>query len=192
MPGGIGAWRWVWIGCCCLILSGCAMWPGGMRPEPLQRAPLWESWDLRATLLARGQRNARLSMRWEQRGEFFRCVLSGPFGLGATEFNGTPERVEIRYGEQRWLSTNPAADLARMTGVELPLDTLQAWLLGVPEPRFQGRLVDEWSAQGWTVEVVSREQVEQAWVPSELRLYSAEQEVSLSRMRWAPPSGSGL
>lgn len=157
-----------------------------MRPALEQRPPQWENWDLRATLLARGQRNARLNMLWEQRGVLFRCVLSGPFGLGATELSGSPERVEIRHGEQRWLSLDPAADLAQMTGVELPLETLQAWLLGTPRAQFQGALVDEWSAQGWTVEVGARERVEQAWVPTELRLYSAEQELSLSRMRWSP------
>lgn len=157
-----------------------------MGADQIQRAPQWENWDLRATLLARGQRNARLSMRWEQRGEVFRCVLSGPFGLGATELSGTANRVEIRYGDQRWVSHDPAADLAQMTGVELPLETLQAWLLGKPQPRFQGRLIDQWSAQGWMVEIVSRERVEQAWAPTELRLSSADQEVNMSRMRWAP------
>lgn len=99
------------------------------------------------------------NLRWQQEGSHFVLRLTGPFGAGAMELSGVPEAVRIRSKDQDILTQDAEGEIARITGLRLPLAALRYWVLGVAAPEnpastvfdAQGRPISL-QQLGWTVE----------------------------------------
>src|SRR5260221_2536699 len=114
------------------------------RREPvLAAAPLgWEqrvadlqslsSWRLdgRAAVAA-GAQGWQATLNWRQSGESAEVHLAGPFGVGSLVLKRTPDGLSMNGAPP---SDAVMAQLQERLGVELPIDHLRFWLLGVPDP----------------------------------------------------------
>lgn len=164
-----------------LLLSACSVI--SPRPQAPQRsAASVEDFSLRATLLARGEQRARASLHWVQEQGVFDLRVAGTFGIGATRFVGDAHKVEVSRGEERWVSWDPAADFAAITGMPVPLQALPDWVRGLPsatQPPAQ-----RWEAEGWTVEVLQRQLTAGVLLPSSLLLSRPGQSLAIEDMRW--------
>lgn len=80
------------------------------------------------------QRNQTQTIRfsWQQHDDNYTIKLSGTFGLGATTIKGAKDLVEIARGNKVLASSNnPDQLLKRTTGLDLPVNNLRHWALGL-------------------------------------------------------------
>jgi outer membrane lipoprotein LolB len=124
------------------LLASCATMPVGsdglsyeQRRERLEAVPAWEMRGRVA--VAAGERAFQASFRWRQDADALDLAIRGPLGAGALEINGTPSALTVSSrGDTRVLS-DPETQLSEQLGWWLPVGSLHAWLLGLPDPAFQ-------------------------------------------------------
>jgi outer membrane lipoprotein LolB len=125
-----------------LLLAGCATLPTG--PDGLsfeQRRDALEAvaaWEMRGRLAVdTGDRAFQGSFSWRQRQDSLDLAVRGPLGQGVLQVVGPPQTLTMTArGETRTL-TDPEAELSALLGWWLPVGSLPAWLLGLPDQDFR-------------------------------------------------------
>jgi outer membrane lipoprotein LolB len=123
-------------------LTGCASLPVGtdglsyeQRSTQLRSV---DSWELRGRLaVATGERAYQGSIRWQQRGDALDLVVRGPLGAGGVQVAGSPSALTVTTRGDTRVLTDPETQLSELLGWWLPVGSLHAWLLGVPDPGFE-------------------------------------------------------
>jgi outer membrane lipoprotein LolB len=94
--------------------------------------------------IAAGNDGGSGSFDWAQDGSTSRLDLRGPLGAGAVRLVLTPQAFSLADGSGRVLDAEAArADLQVRIGADLPWDHLRYWLLGVPAPGVEARVLDQ-------------------------------------------------
>jgi len=101
----------------------------GQRAADLQGLSSWRL-DGR-TAVAAGTQGWQATLNWRQSGESAEVHLSGPLGVGSLVLKRTPDGLSLNGAPP---SDAVLAQLSQRLGVELPIDHLRFWLLGVPDP----------------------------------------------------------
>jgi outer membrane lipoprotein LolB len=123
---------------CFTVLTACVT--NRRAPAPLPQG--WErrvadlqafsSWQLDGrAAVAVGTQGWQATLNWRQRGDSAEVHLSGPLGVGALVLKRTPDGLSLDNAPP---SDAVLAQLHERLGVELPIDHLRFWLLGVPDP----------------------------------------------------------
>ena len=123
---------------CVSVLAACAT--NRRAPAPLPQG--WEqrcvdlqasrSWQLDGrAAVAVGTQGWQATLNWRQRGDSAEVHLYGPLGVGALVLKRTPDGLSLDNAPP---SDAVLAQLQERLGVELPIDHLRYWLLGVPDP----------------------------------------------------------
>jgi outer membrane lipoprotein LolB len=123
---------------CVTVLAACAT--NRRAPAPLPQG--WEqrvvdlqasrSWQLDGrAAVAVGTQGWQATLNWRQRGDSAEVHLYGPLGVGALVLKRTPDGLSLDNAPP---SDAVLAQLQERLGVELPIDHLRYWLLGVPDP----------------------------------------------------------
>lgn len=96
----------------------------------------WRSWDFAGRIAVRdGEEGFNGRLEWRQRGRRFDVRISGPFGAGAVEIDGDPQRITVTDGDGAVTELSDAErDLRRRYGWAIPLASLRYWALGLPDP----------------------------------------------------------
>jgi len=77
----------------------------------------------------------KADLRWQQNADnSFELRVAGPFGIGATTINGTPDNVQVRTKSGTYQSNNPEQWIQDKMGWTLPISGLRFWILGMPSP----------------------------------------------------------
>lgn len=184
------------------LLAACA---GG--PQRRDEAPDYMAWTERSLTLAAIQAwsmEGRVALRteddgwtasmtWSQWRDFMEFHLRGSFGIGSTRVHGTTDRIVIENSRgETWVSRDPARDLARETGWQVPLASLRWWMIGVPAPDSrlseevvdgQGRLVRLRQA-GWEIEYSAYREVDGLMLPEKVRVESDEVRLRIHVRSW--------
>jgi len=122
-------------------LTACANLPVGSDGLSLgeRRAQLESvaAWEIRGRLAVdTGGRAFQGSFRWRQGTETLDLTVRGPLGNGVLAVNGSPNALTVTArGETRVLA-DPESQLSELVGWWLPIGSLHAWLLGLPDPLF--------------------------------------------------------
>lgn len=129
-----------------LLLSACA--PAPPRPTALPPAQVQQAWQVRQAQLecldawrlrgrlaitAEGERQV-LRLRWLQRQEAFEMALSAPLNLGGgARLSGDGQRVVLQQGgREREFAASPTEVLAQQLDLQVPVQALRRWVLGLP------------------------------------------------------------
>jgi outer membrane lipoprotein LolB len=122
-------------------LAACANLPvgsDGLSPE--QRRTQIESvdaWEIRGRLaVATGERAFQGSFRWQQRAAALDLTVRGPVGAGVLQVTGSPDALSVTARGDTRVLEDPEAQLSELLGWWLPVGSLHAWLLGLPDPGF--------------------------------------------------------
>lgn len=124
-----------------LIAAGCAHVEREPRRDGLsfderrQQLMALPAWQMRGRLAVNtGERAFQGSFSWLQDDMRSTLIVRGPLGGGILEVTGSPQQMTVRArGEQRVLE-DPEAELSALLGWWMPVDSLSAWLLGLPDP----------------------------------------------------------
>lgn len=132
------------------------------------------------------------SLRWEQRRDYFDARVSGPLGMGTVRIAGDADAVRVTDkdgGETRLFA--PEADLQRLYGWQIPIESLRYWALGVPDPRYPAELqfLDDGSLSaleqlGWQVRIDRYRMGGGQLMPRRLKATRDAAQVTLVIDRW--------
>jgi outer membrane lipoprotein LolB len=124
------------------LLASCAHLPlgtDGLTFEQRRSALEQQSqWAVRGRIAVdTGERGFQGRFNWQQTGDALDLTVRSPLGAGILEITGTPQALTLTArGETRVLD-DPETQLSELLGWWLPVGSLHAWLLGLPDPRFQ-------------------------------------------------------
>ncbi len=97
-----------------------------------------ESWEMRGRIAVEtGERGFPATFRWRQEGDVSTLVIRGPFGAGAVEVTGSPERMVVTARGEQHVLENPEEELSALLGWWVPVESLRTWLLGLPDPAYE-------------------------------------------------------
>jgi outer membrane lipoprotein LolB len=136
--------RWVAPFVLAALLSACANMPVGSDGLSFeQRRARLESvaaWEMRGRLaVATAERGFQGSFRWEQSGDALDLAIRGPIGAGAMQVAGTPNGLTVTSRGDTRVLEDPETQLSELMGWWLPVGSLHAWLLGLPDPQYEAR-----------------------------------------------------
>jgi len=103
----------------------------------------------------------RAGVNWNQMQEHYVIDLHGPLGRKVAVITGMPNNVQLNTSKgQSFVANDPEELMQKLFGYSLPIDGLQYWLLGMPDPEQthaalvldeQGRLM-RLNQAGWLVD----------------------------------------
>src|SRR5690606_24981368 len=112
-------------------------------------------------------------------------------GAGAVEVTGSPERMVVTTRGEQHVLEDPEADLSAVLGWWVPVESLRAWLLGMPDPAYAadtriGRtdVVRALEQRLWRLDYESYQLAEGLLVPRRIDMSHDELEVRIRVDDW--------
>lgn len=137
------------------------------------------SWDLSGRIGIETENNGgQLDIFWQQQqDDYFDIRMVAPFGGGTSLIQARPGRVIFTSGDGEQIEEQDADRLmTRMNGWAFPVSGLRYWILGVPVPKQDARLIN-WNEQGylnlmeqdgWRIEFLKYKQVGDYMLPKKI------------------------
>jgi len=98
-------------------------------------------WDMRGRIsIDTGERAYQARFRWSQRPDSLLLNVRGLFGAGSFEINGNDEALTLRERGQTLSLRDPETELSARFGWWLPVGSLDAWLVGLPDDAFEANV----------------------------------------------------
>jgi outer membrane lipoprotein LolB len=123
-----------------LLAAGCAPQPtaehDGLRfDERRTRLEAIPAWSMRGRLAVdTGERAFQARFSWFQDDDISTLLVRGLLGAGGIEVTGSPREMIVTARGERRVLEDPEIDLSELLGWWMPVDSLRAWLLGLPDP----------------------------------------------------------
>ena len=151
-----------------------------------------DAWEMRGRIAVEtGERGYPAAFRWRQEGDVSTLVIRGPFGAGAVEVTGSPERMVVTARGEQHVLENPEEDLSALLGWWVPVESLRTWLLGLPDPAYEadatiGRanVLTALEQRLWRLDYASYQLAEGLLVPRRIEMSHDELEVRLQVDGW--------
>lgn len=124
-----------------LAVTGCAHVPettDGLDIDGRRaRLEALNGWDMRGRLaIDTGERAFQARFRWLQQADSLLLSVRGFLGAGSFEIDGNEGALTLRTGGERIALTDPEIELSELFGWWLPVGSLDNWLIGLPDERF--------------------------------------------------------
>lgn len=187
-----------------LLLTACTL-PGG-GPSTSANSPQWLAHEQAVQQLnqyqTRGafaflseQKKVYARFFWQQYSpERYRLLLTNPLGSTELELNVQSGMVQVMENQgRRYVSDNPQEMIRKLSGMEIPLDNLRQWMLGLP-----GEATDFQLDSQYRLKKLTYQQGELTWtvtyqeyntdlkipLPSRLELQQGDQRIKLKMDNW--------
>jgi outer membrane lipoprotein LolB len=130
-----------------LFAAGCASIPvstestdGLNRTTRRARLESLSGWDMRGRLaIDTGERAFQARFRWLQESDSLVLTVRGFLGAGSFEISGNEKALALRARGESLALTDPEIELSNLYGWWLPVSSLNAWLIGLADTRFEAR-----------------------------------------------------
>ena len=127
---------------CVLLLSGCSLFqpiePPSVPYSKTESLLLYklEQWSLDGRLSITGRNDSwTANLDWQHSADKEQINLSGPLGQGATRIQLSQGIVTIDKGDGKPQSSKqPETFIAQQLGMDIPLQALRYWVIGLPSP----------------------------------------------------------
>lgn len=183
-----------------LLLGACA----SHSPQPAPVVDDWQQHQAALQTLQTWQLEGKLGYRdshdggsawvnWRQAEAAFKLQLNGPFGSGATHILGNDQHAEMqRSGKDTIYAPSPAALTEQLFGWQWPVEQLQYWIRGIPDPNtaldisshnIDGTLATL-SQANWQLQFSRYQQVGPWILPGRIRGSSGEYSFTLVIKHW--------
>lgn len=192
--------RWLVL-CASLLIAGCSVAPvkapvpagPGTLDAHAERVKQLSGWTLagRAGVTTPAQAGT-VAVDWRQAQERYVIELRAPWGAGTVKLYGGPHRVLLRTsdGQQR-MARHPRELLNETTGLDLPIEALRYWLLGLPAPDAPARtqvdergLLSELEQNDWQVRYLRYGEFDGVALPTKLFMRGDGVDVRVVVQRW--------
>ncbi len=184
-----------------LLAAACAprleLEHDGLRfDERRARLAAASSWRMQGRLtIDTGARAAPGRFSWIQEGDVSTLLVRGPLGGGVLEVTGSPDEMVMTARGERRVLTDPEADLSALLGWWMPVESLDAWLLGLPDARYPaetrvGRadVLERLEQRLWRVEYERYQLIDGILVPQRIRMTHETLDVRVTIDDWSARS----
>lgn len=169
-----------------LLLSACATTELTDRFSVEKMLPLSElkQWSFDGRLSVVGQ--PVIFVSWHHAVDHEQLKLSGPLGQGAVTIDLTPNKIKIDKGAgEVMVSDQVEAFLFEKTGVLIPVQSLQYWVVGLPLPSHTYQMTDNGFVQtGWLVEYKQLQTSGAVYMPAKIFASNAQNKIKLIIDQW--------
>ncbi|HEY5702827.1 MAG TPA: lipoprotein insertase outer membrane protein LolB [Gammaproteobacteria bacterium] len=186
-----------------ILLTGCAV-------SPIQTTMVAiddPAWELRRTALADLQRwslKGRMALRtdkeswtvtlhWENEVDRFQLRMIAPLGQGTWQLTGNRDLVALTTDDNQTYEAADSESLLRQTlGWEIPLEGLEYWVRGMPQPNkpfdrilldSEARMVDL-KQSGWEIKIERYQKVRGMDLPGKISMFNPHFSVKLVIQDW--------
>lgn len=188
-----------------LILAACSVHPPS-GPAKSQTSPEWRQHEQSVAQLARyqtrgsfayisGTQKVYARFNWQQTGaDRYRLLLTNPLGSTELDLNVQPGMAQVTNSQgKKYASNDPQDMIHKLTGMNIPLDNLRKWMLGLPGDAADFTLDDRGllkqvnyhqDAQQWTVTYLGYRDDVNPPLPANLELQQGEQRIKLKMDNW--------
>jgi outer membrane lipoprotein LolB len=136
--------RWLPALLAAALLAACASMPVGsdgmsleQRRSRLEAVPAWQ---IRGRLaVATGDRSFQGSFSWEQTSDALDLTVRGPLGAGVLNVSGDARALTVTARGDTRVLADPERQLSELLGWWLPVGSLHAWLVGLPDAGFDAQ-----------------------------------------------------
>lgn len=146
-----------------------------------------QSWRFEGRLAMVDERDSiSASISWRHRPEIDEIELSGPLAQGRLQVVVTADSVVIDNGEGRQVYSGRAEEvMAEQLGVDMPVDALRYWVLGVNQPEQEYvELTGGFSQNGWSVLFREMQRVDAEWLPKKVTAEKNKTKIKLIVDQW--------
>ncbi|HEX6998316.1 MAG TPA: lipoprotein insertase outer membrane protein LolB [Gammaproteobacteria bacterium] len=181
-----------------LALGGCRTMPVGGDGLSLdarrERLEAVEAWEMRGRLAVdTGERAFQGSFQWQQNRDALELVVRGPLGGGVLQVRGSADGLTLTSGGETRSLADPEADLSALLGWWLPVTSLPAWLVGLPDPAHRAATrtgeigaLESLEQRAWHLDYVSYQLREGLLIPRRIDMSHGPLKVRVSVDAWAP------
>lgn len=188
----------------CVLLAACTTPPRG--PAGSVTSPQWQAREAQVKKIEQYQTRGAFAyisdkqkvyarFFWQQSAaDRYRLLLTNPLGSTEMELNVRPGVVQLTDNNgKRYVSDNAETMIQKLTGMNIPLNSLRQWMLGLPgdatditldsRQRLQ-RLSYSVDGVTWKVEYLNYNTSVQPELPSQLELTQGDQRIKLKMDNW--------
>lgn len=181
-----------------LLAAACAPRPeiehDGLRFEERQaQLSTISSWRMQGRLaIDTGERAAQGRFNWVQDDDLSTLLVRGPLGGGAFEITGGADGMVVTTRGERHELEDPEIELSALLGWWMPVESLDTWLLGLPDPRYpaQTRLgraetLAQLEQRRWRVDYEGYQLIAGILIPRRLRMTHGTLDVRVTIDVWS-------
>jgi outer membrane lipoprotein LolB len=180
------------------VLAACAHAPpaedGLSAAERRERLAALPGWDMRGRIaIDTGERAFQARFRWLEEPDSLLLNVRGLFGAGSFEIKGNDAALTLRTRGETWSLVDPETELSARFGWWLPVGSLDAWLVGLPDDAYAARA--ETGANGtlatleqrlWTLEYADYEVTSGLLLPRTIDMHHGQLRLQLTVDSWNP------
>lgn len=174
-----------------LLAGGCAQLPvqptGGYQLQQMRHWYDQARWHIEGRLgVVSDLDSFSASFTWQHAQDRDIIDIAGPLGQGRVLLKVTPEQVLVDDGKHvRIYRETMDALLLRYLGVDVPVQALPFWLLGLVEPQVSYQETDRGFIQhGWRVIYRQLQPVQGGWLPHKINLEKNSNKLKLIVDQW--------
>lgn len=177
-----------------VMLSACSLAP----EKPPQEYRLadqqhWQqqdSWRFAGRLALVDERDSiSASVTWQHKSLSDYIELVGPLAQGRLAISVTAGKVAVDDGDQRQEYLGDADRvLVDQLGVDMPVEALKYWMLGISDPRYS--YTDQpggFYQRGWLVRFKEMQSVSEGWLPKRITVEKDKTRIKLIVDQWDIP-----
>lgn len=134
---------------------------------------------------------------WRQEGENYKLRLYGPLGMGSVKISGNPNLVRIQTGKQDISSDQPLSLLYRITGFEIPLNSMPMWLLGRPASNSSSDVtfddkgqIQHFSERTWLLDYSEFKELDNQQIPTTINAHRGDINLRMLVYTWKAEKNS--
>lgn len=188
-----------------VILAGCATSPVFLPVTPelqlkgdahQRRIKQLTAWSFNGRIAAQnGDNGWSGTVRWLQEAQDYDIVIQGPVGSGSVRLRGNAGHSALYLPDnQTFTGDNAEQLLEQHFGWHIPVDALQQWMVGRPDPKLKydhalddsGRL-QRLRQSGWDVEYKQYARVGDDDLPEKIFVRGKQTQVRLFIDEWTSP-----
>ncbi len=147
-------------------------------------------WQLNGKIAFINQQSRQAAnLFWRQDGENSLLRINGPLGLKGVELRYQPGQVWVKTKDEEYRGEDAQQLIYRLTGWQVPVEQLPAWLLGIPSQNdyqlnTQHRLASFTSAEQWQISYLNYAEYGAYTLPRQMELSSADNRLKLNIHQW--------
>ncbi len=164
-----------------LLVGACASLPeisdGLSLDQRRERLSAIGSWEMRGRIaIDTGEDAYQGRFNWWQDHDELALLIRGPFGAGSVEITGTVDELTVRSRRESWILDDAETELSELLGWWIPVGSLNAWLLGLPDAAYPARtavsdgVIDELEQRAWTLDYAEYQNAAGLLVPRTIDL----------------------
>jgi len=163
-----------------LVISGCSSVPDKPKPgSSSNQINTTDHWRARGKFSYRSSETTESgNFDWRQQGKNYKLRLYGPLGIGSVKISGNLNLVRIQTGDYDISSDQPLSLLYRLTGLEIPLNSMSMWLTGNPSSLSPSNItfnhegqIDGFTERNWLLSYSDFKELDKQQIPTTINAH---------------------